>query len=259
MKYKISKSKFETVRGGKTIRGIEYRPEGENLPVVIVSHGFLANYQTTKHYVEQFARWGYLSYCFDFVGGGIGIKSDGKLSEMTVLTENEDLKAVIEYAKSVSYSDEGNATLMGCSQGGFVSAMVASDLKDEINRLILFYPALCIPDDARSGKMMVFKFDSENIPEKIKFGPLCLGGDYARAVVNMDPYEEISGYKGPVFLSHGDEDGIVNVSYAYKAKETYGENCTLQIIEGAHHMFSGKYDKMAIAALKEFLNISPNE
>ncbi len=251
----VNETKFEVMRDGKTIRGICYRPEGEGLPIAIVSHGFLANYKTTMHYAKQFADWGYAAYCFDFIGGGIGIKSDGKLSDMTVLTEKENLKAVIEFAKSNSYTDGENVTLMGCSQGGFVSAMVASDLKDEIKNLILFYPALCIPDDARKGKMMVFKFDPENIPDFIKYGPLKLSGDYARAVINMDPYKEISGYKGPVLLIHGDEDGIVNVSYARKAKETYGDNCTLQIIEGAHHMFSGKYDKIAIASVKEFLHI----
>ena len=33
---------FECRRGDLIIRGTEYRPEGENLPVAIVSHGFMA-------------------------------------------------------------------------------------------------------------------------------------------------------------------------------------------------------------------------
>ena len=37
---------------------------------------------------------------------------------------------------------------MGCSQGGFVSALVAAKNNFPIEKLVLFYPALCIPDDA---------------------------------------------------------------------------------------------------------------
>ena len=33
---------FECQRDGLAIRGTEYRPQGENLPVAIVCHGFMA-------------------------------------------------------------------------------------------------------------------------------------------------------------------------------------------------------------------------
>ena len=35
----VTESSFSCVRDGLTIRGTEYRPEGENLPIAIVSHG----------------------------------------------------------------------------------------------------------------------------------------------------------------------------------------------------------------------------
>ncbi|MBQ8621678.1 MAG: hypothetical protein IJ422_05130 [Oscillospiraceae bacterium] len=38
----FTETTFECKRGDLTIRGTEYRPEGENLPVAIVSHGFMA-------------------------------------------------------------------------------------------------------------------------------------------------------------------------------------------------------------------------
>ena len=43
-------------------------------------------------------------------------------TEMSVLTETKDLKAVIEYVRNLSYTDSEKILLMGCSQGGFVSA-----------------------------------------------------------------------------------------------------------------------------------------
>ena len=57
---------------------------------------------------------------------------------------------------------------MGCSQGGFVSALFAAAHPNVVvSRLILFYPALCIPEDARRGKMLMYAFDPSNIPEQI--------------------------------------------------------------------------------------------
>ena len=38
----FTETTFECKRGDLTIRGTEYRPEGENLPVAIVCHGFMA-------------------------------------------------------------------------------------------------------------------------------------------------------------------------------------------------------------------------
>ena len=40
----MKKNKFECKRDGLTIRGIEYKSEGNNLPIAIISHGFMANY-----------------------------------------------------------------------------------------------------------------------------------------------------------------------------------------------------------------------
>lgn len=168
----IKKSKFSCQRDGLTIRGHEYKPIGENLPIAIVSHGFMANLMTVKHYAQFLAEIGYVAFCFDFNGGCVMMgKSDGKTTDTSVLTEVSDLCAVIEYAKSLDYTDSSNILLMGCSQGGFVSALTAAKLRDQVRKLVLFYPALCIPDDARSGKMMWAKFDPQNIPEIVKCGP----------------------------------------------------------------------------------------
>lgn len=250
-----TKSKFTCKRDNLNIQGTEYRPSGDKLPVVIISHGFMANQKTVIQYVKHFASLGYAAYCFDFCGGCVVMgKSDGETTDMSVLTETRDLKAIIEYVSLLPYTDENNITLMGCSQGGFVSSLVASELKEKIARLILFYPALCIPDDARNGKMMLAKFDPENIPDRINCGPMKLGKCYVADVINIDPFKEITAYPGDVLIVHGTEDKIVNLSYAKRAFEAYGRReigtVRLEIIDGAGHMFSKKYDKIAMEYLK---------
>ncbi len=244
--------KFTCMRDGLTIRGLIYLPEGDHLPIAVISHGFMATYQTTKQYAKWFAKRGYAAFCFDFNGGGIGCRSDKDTTKMTVLTEDKDLKVVIACAKELPETDEKSITLMGCSQGGYVSAMVSSELPDMIKRLILFYPAFCIPDDARSGQMMMAKFDPDHLPETFWCGPMKLGKCYPEAVMNVHFEEMISPYEGPVLIVHGDQDKIVSLSYAEKAAEVY-KDAKLVVLPGAGHGFKKRDDVPALKAVEEFI------
>lgn len=249
----VTISEFECKRGSKIVRGTEYRPQGENLPIAIVSHGFMANRTSVLQYVRVLAEMGYVAYCFDFCGGCVrGGKSDGVTTEMSVLTEVEDLKAVIGYTRSLPYTGD-QLILMGCSQGGLVSALTAADLQT-VDKLVLFYPALCIPDDARAGRMMFAKFDPANIPEKIRCGFMMLGGVYPRDVINMNPFEAIAPYTGPVRIVHGTKDKVVAPEYSIRAEKAY-ENADLVMIDKGAHGFNRKHDEIAIAALRDFAAI----
>ena len=248
---------FSCKRGDLTIRGTEYRPEGENLPVAIVSHGFMAWQDTVRQYAKALAQMGYCAYCFDFCGGSVMKKgkSDGETTDMSVLTEVQDLQAVIAYVQTLPYNSK-ELLLMGCSQGGFVSALVAAKQPESVSKLVLFYPALCIPDDARAGKMMFAKFDPQNIPERIQCGPMKLGRCYPADVIGMDPIREISPYRGPVLIVHGTKDGIVKPDYSRQAQRAY-PNAKLHIIEGGAHGFGRKHDAIAMAHLRRFAGRDP--
>lgn len=248
----IKKENFECVRDGLTIRGLYYRPQGQDLPIAIVSHGFTSNYQTTKGYAKWFAAHGYAAFCFDFNGGGLPSKSDGDTEKMTIFTEEKDLKAVVAYARSLPETDGSAVTLMGCSQGGVVSGLVAADLQEQVERLILFYPALCIPDDARAGTMIHAKFDPANIPETFSCGPMKLGRDYAASVQNFDLMGEISRYAGKVLIVHGTADQIVNYRYSEQAQVAY-PNAELKLIPMAQHGFSKEHEQTALAYVEQFI------
>ncbi len=259
---KIIKTKFSCMCDNLTIRGLEFRPQGENLPIAIVSHGFMATMGTVKHYAQFLAELGYAAFCFDFNGGCVAFgKSDGKTTDMSVLTEVRDLCAVVEYACGLPYTDSSDVLLMGCSQGGFVSALSAAKLKDRIHNLILFYPAFCIPDDARSGKMMWAKFNPDHIPETVRCGPMKLGRCYIADVIDMNPFDEIKSYSGNVLIVHGTADRIVDIRYAQQAADTYKavdferrvDYCT---IKSGTHSFSKKHDKIAMKYIENFLAYS---
>ena len=243
---------FSCCRGALTIRGTEYRPAGENLPVAIVCHGFMAWQDTVRQYAVELARLGYCAYTFDFCGGCAANqgKSDGATTEMSVLTQVQDLEAVMAYAASRTYNS-GQLLLMGGSQGGFVSALVAAKHPQVVSRLVLLFPALCIPDDARAGKMLFARFDPNDIPPTIACGPMKLGRCYPADVMDMDPIAEINSYPGPVLIIHGTKDSIVKLDYSRQAQQAY-QNARLHIIEGGAHGFNRKHDAIALAQLRAF-------
>ena len=256
--FSVEREGFSCERDGLTIKGTVFLPKGKtDCPIAVISHGFMANQMFSQIHAQNLAKMGYAAFCFDFCGGTLVGSSDGDSTDMSVLTEAEDLKAVIEFAKSQSYTDENELILLGCSQGGFVSAIVAAEMKEEVDALILLYPALCIPDDARSGEMMFSKFDPQNVPETFWCGPMKLGRRYVTDVIEMDPYEIIHQYTGKVLIIHGNQDETVDISYALRAVETYsqaGADVEMKIIdEGGHMFFNPIHAYKALGYIREYV------
>ena len=256
--FSVEREGFSCERDGLTIKGTVFLPKGKpDCPIAVISHGFMANQMFSQIHAQNLAKMGYAAFCFDFCGGTLVGSSDGDSTDMSVLTEAEDLKAVIEFAKEQSYTDENELVLLGCSQGGFVSAIVAAEMKEEVDALILLYPALCIPDDARSGEMMFAKFDPQNVPETFWCGPMKLGRRYVTDVIEMDPYEIIHQYTGKVLIIHGNQDKTVDISYALRAVETYsqaGADVEMKIIdEGGHMFFRPIHAYKALGYIREYV------
>ena len=265
---------FSCTREGLTIRGREYRPAGEKLPAVIISHGFMGTGSDIAGYAQQLAQWGSAAYVYDFCGGSIRSTSDGRFQDMTVLTELRDLEAVVEYVSGLPYIDGERLILMGCSQGGFVSALYAAAHPEQVERLVLFYPALCIPEDARRGNMLMYSFDPENVPELIhpeipadlppeiagSMGPI--GREYVTSMQRVDAFSSIAAYPGPVLIVHGDSDSAVNVVNSRRAQAAYHSvrplRCQLAEITGANHGFRGTEDVHAMELVREFIRGGTN-
>ena len=246
---------FRTYRDGLRISGKIYGEitPGKPKPAFILCHGFMANSSMCKGYAKLLAELGYLAFTFDFCGGGLISASQGKTTDMSVMTEVKDLMSVFSYVSYMEYVDSKRISLLGCSQGGFVCAIAAKQLKEKIHSLILLYPALCIPADARAGHMMFARFDPHNIPDTIRCGPMKLGSVYVTDVIDLNPYREIQGYEGPVLFLQGTEDNVVDPGYARRAIREYPD-CTYHEIKGAGHMFRGEHDELAKQYIREFVS-----
>lgn len=237
-RYKVLAKELCIPINGKTLYGELLFPEGVKgkLPTVICCHGFGSSYKLCKTLVgKALAMSGYAAYCFDFYGGSKKSRSGGTMLEMSILTEKEELKAVIDFIKKQEMVDDKNLFLFGESQGGMVSAITAADRGEDLKAMVLYYPAFCIPDDAHK------KFRSkEAIPETTEaFNHLKVSGKYYEDAWDLDVYSYIPSYEKPVFIIHGDNDTVVDVAYGRKAAEVY-KKAVYTELPGEIHGFMGK-------------------
>jgi len=221
------------VSGGNLLYGEAFIPRtpGKH-PAVILSHGYNGTHVGFYGMVDTLAKQGYVCYCYDFAGGSVHSRSQGRTVDMTLFTERQNLLDVIEMVRSWEFVDAKNIFLLGESQGGCISALTAPYAADKINSIVLVYPALCIPDD---GFAMFPK--RENVPDTVTIMGMLLGrGFYEPFYDNFDIYREIAGYQGEVLIVHGTEDSLVKPEYAALASNVY-DHCELHLIYGAGHGF----------------------
>lgn len=261
-KARAHKQKFTCKRENLTIKGVRYLwqyEEGRKYPAIIASHGFTDNYTGMEAYCEALCREGYAAFCFSFCGGGsIGeaseVHSDGDSRDMNISSEVKDLFAVIEYVKSLDFIDGGRIVLMGASQGGFVSGLAAARYQEGIQKLVMLYPALCIPDHARKGCLGGASYDAENVPAEIDCRKTVLSKKFHDDVCGMDPFLEIAKYKGQVLIIHGSLDKVVEYSYSMRARDCYEKGqCALQIFKDMKHGSNEEQRASVIASIRQFL------
>ena len=250
-------------RDGNRIFGMMYynSASSKKQPAVILSHSSSLTHEAMSGYALAIAKMGYAAYCFDFCGGSDKSKSDGKTDEMTVFTEVEDLRAVVKTVKSQANVEPSQVYLLGSSQGGLVSALLADECPDDFAGMILFYPAFNIPE-------MVNKFSG--FGDWGDFGDfggmMSMSEAYINSIKDFDVWSHIGKFSKPVCIIHGTADMIVPIANSEKAVGLY-PSATLNKIEGANHGFnaanlgsmgsligaSADYDSIVLPIVESFL------
>ena len=230
--FKVEERNFQ--RKGMKISGELFIPDRASpVPLVILSHGFGGNRGGVKGYAAAFAERGIAAYIFDFIGGGEHIKSDGKMTEMSVLTEAEDLAVILDNLKADARFKPEQIFLFGESQGGFVSTYVAAKRPADVAGLILLYPAYVLQDDARRRTP-----DPKRIPSEMRLLGKTVGRIYNRDAMSFDIYTMMPQYAGKALIIHGTADSIVPLFYSERAIKTFPD-AKLITLDGAGHVFYG--------------------
>lgn len=226
------KKEFICKFNNQKIYGILFIPDNidKKIPIVILSHGLSLDHTLMIPYAEKLLKYDIASYVFDFRGGGYESKSDGKISDMSILTEIDDLNCVIDNIKELDYIDSENIYLAGHSQGGLVSSLVANNRSDEINGLFLFAPAYIIPDDMK-------ELDNPREKNVINIMPEYTGQIYIDGANSINLYDDILNFKKEVYIFHGKLDSRVYLKYSIEANELY-ENSTLIVFDEEEHRFT---------------------
>lgn len=227
---------LSATRDDLNIYGEIYLPgDGSGVyPTVVIGHEYGADHNNVSQYAEMFASSGVAAYIFDFCGGSSTSRSDGSLLEMSVMTEVADMNAVLDMIRAEPFTDPDHLFLMGASQGGLVAALTAAEREADIAALILYYPALVIPDTARAQYS-----DPDDIPETFNNLGITVGKPYYADILDVDVYGTIGNYTKDVLIIHGDSDSLVPIASSEQALQSY-PSAELIPLEGANHVFHGE-------------------
>lgn len=244
---KVQVSEMSIEANGRIIYGKLYRSVDESrCPAIIFSHGYNGSNSNFECECRYFASRGYVTYAYDFCGGSVGSKSSGATTDMTVFSEKEDLLAVIMRVRMLDCVDEKNIYLVGASQGGLVTTLAAEEAQKLIRGMILYFPALCIPNDWRKR----FRTEEE-IPEVVKWWGMDLGRNFFMAIREYDVFENIGKFCGDVLIIQGDKDSIVLAADSEKARKLY-KNAKLVVLPGEGHGFSPRGTQKAMELMDRF-------
>ncbi len=227
--------------------------ENQAMPLVIMSPGFGNNLNfISSQYATAIAQQGYITYSLEFYGGNHGSRSGGQMTEMSPFTEAEDLTAVLNALAEKPFVDKNNIFLLGFSQGGVVSAIAAMENKDKVKGAILMNAAFVLFDDAKA----LFKSVDE-IPEYVDFRGNRLGKIYFERSIGYDIYETMSEFDKEVLIIHGQNDEIVPLSYAERAKNTF-PRAELRVIAGGKHIFTASQNNSLRPFINDYLKRNTN-
>ncbi len=202
-------------------------------PTVICSHGYNCIGSDMDDIAVRLAETGVMAYTFDYCGGSTRSRSSGKTTDMSILTEQDNLRRVIDMTGALDIADKDRIYLFGESQGGFVSALTAAEMPQRIAGIFLIYPAFCIPDQWLA-------MNPEEMREPFAFmGDMMLSKAYYDGVPRYDVFEHISAFDKPVFIYQGDADPVVDISYARRIDKAFPHS-VLTVINGGGHGFGEK-------------------
>lgn len=210
---------------------------GDKCPMVIFSHGFGGDmtFHLFEPLIQKLNAAGIGVVRYDFNGCG---QSEGQFQDMTVPNEIMDLTNVIAYVRQ--FPATKNISLLGHSQGGVVTSMVAADCGyPQVECEVLLSAAAVLRDDALRGMTHGGHFDPWHLdqPTYEVEGAKPVGRAYIQTAMTLPIYETAANYSGPALIVNGMADVVVPYTYAERY-HTVLKNSVILLIPGENHTYN---------------------
>ena len=241
---------YYTNSRGNKLCGLLSNPTSQHdRPIIILSHGFDSSKEsgTIKKLQERFNEQGISTFRFDFLGHG---ESDGNLEDLTISESIDDIERAINYLKQQGYTKIG---LFGTSFAGTACLIVSSKNPDLIV-LLLKSPVSNAAEIVQARKNFeewqqrgykIYK-SKNGIEVKLTF-------DLYKDYLKHDGYEAAKKIKIPTLIVHGNKDQAIPIDQSTKTANLIN-NCKLEIIQGADHVYSNPEDsEKALNLLTKFV------
>lgn len=233
---------------GAELAGRIYRKKDDYVSGVIFSHGLFSSkdgYKITRM-AETIVDSGFALMTFDFTYSG---ESSGRISDISVMEEVEDLKSAINLFKKRGIK---KIHLMGSSMGAAVTILTASLGMFEIESLILIAAPLSfeklIPEIKNKDAELM---DADGYTS---ISGVMVKNRFIKEILKIDMVGAVKRIEVPSLVIHGKMDAVVdfcNVDLFIKNCRT---GCTTLVIEDGDHNLTRESDIAVISEkVKEWL------
>jgi dienelactone hydrolase len=220
--YTDSKKQFFICRDDVELSGILYLPDGDGpFPVVFFANAIGSGYEYLEDIAKRLTKNGIATVLFKFAG-------EAGSDDLTVLTEAEDLKAVIGGIRTLPEIDSSNVFLLGHSFGGLVASYVGCSYPDEIKGMILLEPAYPLKTEISGNHPDLSTVPESEFPKR-----------FIDDLYSFDIYDYMPSFKGNVIIFLGTAEGSSGRTWPSlydKAQEQF-PSAELVYVEGADHGF----------------------
>jgi len=237
---RATETEFRSLDGIR-LRGTLVVPSGKPANAAVLVHGG----GVTRHESGFFTRLasglaeaGIPSLRFDIRGHG---ESEGRQEDLTISGVVNDIRSAVEHIRAETGSHQ--ASVIGASFGGGISAFYASRYPEQVNRLVLVNPLLnykkrLVDDkpywqDEHIGRDAGEELASQGfIPHSPTFK---LGRALLNEVFYIQPHLALGQVTAPTLIVHGTKDTFVPIESSRRAISSFAGESRLVEIDGAQH------------------------
>ena len=245
----------DIIRGELKIHFAWAKPAGETLfPTVLVHpHGGKTT-EELKGVIWDLAARGYLAVAADYKRW-----LDGKYRRNTFAWRDEnDVLYALDYVLEDPAVDREKVVLMGFSQGGMLSLLIAAYAQHKIEAVVSYYPV--------SDFNYWFTKERRNFIERWIFDVIrwhfyresgaASEQEFMQILHDASPINHVKDIQVPVLLVHGDADTSARLEESQRLQEKFielGKPVELLVVPDAVHIFNFRQEEQARYAWEKTL------